>query len=337
MRQRSVLTRLLGLVFTVLLAQLLVPSTASATTDPVCQPIDQSVTVLLTQHHMRGTLCTPAGATKVLVMVPGGTYNHAYWDFPYQEGTYNFRKAMNAAGYATAVVDRLGSGDSSRPPSILVTALMQAQAVHKVIQTLRGSFAKVVLIGHSIGSAISVLEAGTHRDVDGVVLTGMTHQPNLLNLATALAEIHPAMLDPQLSGGGYDPTYLTSKPNKRGLLFHDPGVVDPGMLAVDEQTKDVLSALETADSLGVGIIPPYSALINAPVLLAVGGSDKLFCGTGATNCASATTVLNTESAYYSHAPTVSAYVAPGVGHDLNLHPSAPQLQQAVLNWLSTHV
>ncbi|MCO1581800.1 alpha/beta hydrolase [Crossiella sp. SN42] len=336
MRRRSVITRLPGLIIPVLLAQLLVPATASAT-EPVCQPFTQNVSVLLTQQQMRGTLCTPPGATKVLVMVPGGTYNQTYWNFPYQEGTYNFRKAMNAAGYATAVVDRLGTGASSRPLGTLVTALVQAKAVHKVIQSLRSSFAKVVLIGHSVGSAISVLEAGTHRDVDGVVLTGMTHHPNLLNLSTALTDIHPAMLDPQLQGGGYDPNYLTSKPGKRGPLFHEPGAVDPAVVAVDEQTKDVLTVLETGDSLGVGIIPPYSALINAPVLLAIGGSDKLFCGTGATNCSSANTVLATESAYYPHAPHVSAYVAPGVGHDLNLHPSAPQYQQAVLNWLSTHI
>lgn len=336
MRRRSVVTRFLSLVATALLTPLLLPATASAT-EPTCTPIDETVSVLLTQQHMRGTLCTPAGADTVLVMVPGGTYNRTYWDFPYQQGTYNFRKAMNSGGYATAVVDRLGTGASSRPLGTLVTSMVQAQAVHKVVQKLKQSFAKVVLFGHSMGSAISILEAGTFRDVDGVVVTGMTHQPHLVNLSAALAEMHPAMLDPKFTGQGYDATYLTSKPGTRRQLFHEPGVVDSDVVAVDEDTKDVVTSLEAGDALGVGIIPPYSALINAPVLIAMGGSDKLFCGTGASNCASASTVLTTESAYYSHAPNVSAHVLPGSGHDINLHPSAPNLHQAVLNWLNSHV
>ncbi|MBP2473311.1 pimeloyl-ACP methyl ester carboxylesterase [Crossiella equi] len=316
------------------------PTAAAADPVTTCGPIEEPVSVLLTQQHMRGTLCAPESANTVLVMVPGGTYNHAYWDFPYQESTYNFRKAMNAAGYATAVVDRLGSGNSSRPPSVLVTALSQAGAVHEVVQGLRNgtygrTFGKVVIVGHSVGSSISAIEAGTYKDVDGVVLTGMTHSVNAVNLTASLADLQLASLDPMFPG--YDPGYMTSKPNRRQAMFHDPGAVDPNVVATDEATKDVISAAETADALGVGIILPYTALINAPVLLAVGSGDRLFCGGTGTNCTSASTVLAAEAPIYPQAPSVNAVVQQGVGHDLNLHPSAPTLHAAVVSWLNAHI
>jgi pimeloyl-ACP methyl ester carboxylesterase len=75
----------------------------------VSVPVD----VLVVQAMMAGTLCRPPGASTVMVLVPGSTYNQTYWDFPYQLETYDFRLAMNRAGYATLVIDRLGVGKSS--------------------------------------------------------------------------------------------------------------------------------------------------------------------------------------------------------------------------------
>ncbi|MEU7767404.1 alpha/beta fold hydrolase [Nocardia sp. NPDC049190] len=118
-----------------------------------------------------------------MVLLPGSNYNHTYWDFPYVPQTYNFRRAMNAAGYATLVVDRLGIGASSRPPSMLVTATGSAQALHEIVQALRRGlagaqpFAKVIIGGHSLSSGIDVLEASTYHDVDGVFADRVLPRP----------------------------------------------------------------------------------------------------------------------------------------------------------------
>ena len=103
-----------------------------------CQDLSVPVSVLGTPQTMSGRLCTPAGANTVQVLVPGGTYNSTYWDISYTPEIRSFRLAMNNAGYATLTVDRLGTGHSSKPPSALLTASTQAEAVHQVIQTSPG-------------------------------------------------------------------------------------------------------------------------------------------------------------------------------------------------------
>ncbi|MCP3802379.1 alpha/beta hydrolase [Allokutzneria sp. A3M-2-11 16] len=321
------------------LASLLSPVPAAARGEPVCQEFDQTVPVLLGQSRVRGTLCVPGSTKTVVVMVAGSTYNGTYWDFPYQPEKYNFRRAMNAAGHATVVVDRLGTGGSSVPLGAQLTTFVQAGAVHEVIQSLRAgriggrAFGRVILAGHSLGSTVVILESATYRDVDGVVVTGLTHHLNLVTAVKVVASMYPAALDPQLRGRNHDPTYLTTQPGKRKELFHDPGQVDPGVVAVDERTKDVFAATEAADAVGVAVVLPYSARITAPVLLVLGGSDPLLCGLAATNCTSAQTVLASERPYYAGSPCVSAYLQPGAGHDVNLHPLAPQYQQRVRTWV----
>ena len=186
------------------LASLLCPVSAPA--DSVCQEFDQTVPVLLGEARMRATLCAPGSATTVVVMVAGSTYNGTYWDLPYQPEKYNFRRAMNAAGYATLVVDRWGTGASSVPLGARLTTFVQAGAVHEVIQSLRAgriggrAFDKVVLAGHSLGSTVVILESATYRDVDGVVVTGLTHHLNLATAVKVVASMYPAALDPQLRG-----------------------------------------------------------------------------------------------------------------------------------------
>lgn len=321
----------------------LLPSTANAT-GPSCQDAYVTVGVGLFPPKMHGTLCLPpgGGASTVMVLLPGASYNHTYWDFPYQEPTYNFRRAMNYAGYATFVVDLLGTGNSSRPLSALVTITTQANGVHKVIQALRTgaiggiAFNKVILGGHSRGSMAALAEASTYHDVDAVLLTGVAHltnPPGVLNLFTQ--SFYPAFLDPAFAGQGYDPGYLTSRPGTRSV-FYTPGQADPAVIAVDELTKDVFSSFESADGVP-SIIGPSSLLIHVPVMVAIGQLDSLFCGPLATDCSSSATLYAQESLYYNPTACLQTYVLEGAGHDMNLFPNAPVFQNIVANWANTFV
>ncbi|WP_431045400.1 alpha/beta hydrolase [Streptomyces sp. P1-3] len=322
-----------------------VPSGAAQAAPASCQGAGVPVTGVVSAT-MHGTLCVPAGGTPdtVMVLVPGGTYNHTYWDFPYQPETYNFRQAMNDAGYATFVVDRLGTGASSRPPSALVTASVQAGAVHQVIQALRGGriggtdFRKVILGGHSLGSLISVIEAGTYNDADAVVLTGITHRivaQEIVDIFTS--SLYPAALDPAFAGKSYDPGYLTTRPGTRGTAFYAPATTDPAVLATDEATKDVFSTAEAADGLGVAGLLPYSRQIQHPVLLAVGDQDRFFCDSLGGNCASAAALKAQEDPYFGSAACLHTYVEPGAGHDLNLATNTVPYQRAVRDWADAFV
>ncbi|XVS60704.1 alpha/beta hydrolase [Actinosynnema sp. CA-299493] len=313
------------------------PTPASASTSTTCRDVDVPVTVLGHREVVHGTLCAPTGAATLLLLIPGSTYNSSYWDFP--DGRHSFRAAQNAAGVATFAVDRLGTGRSSRPPAVTLTAFAQADAVHQVVPGLRAGahgprFSRVVIGGHSLGAAIAVVEAGTYHDVDGVLLTGMTHRVNPVGVATAFANFRPANLDPKF-GLLHPPGYLTTAPGTRYAGFHAPGELVPDTMEIEEATKDVFSPTEAADGLGVAVLLPYSLLIDVPVMTAVGSRDPAVCGLLATDCSTSETLHAAEAPYF-RAP-LRAYALPGYGHSINLAPNARDYYSAVSSWVSQEV
>src|SRR5260370_29518805 len=90
---------------------------------------------------------------------------------------------MAAAGFPTFGIDQIGAGDSSHPLSTLITNQVDAFTIHQAVQTLLAGlpggvqFAKVIEVGHSMGSNLAWLEAGTHPDGAGVVIPGAAPLP----------------------------------------------------------------------------------------------------------------------------------------------------------------
>ncbi|MCM6775927.1 alpha/beta hydrolase [Nocardia sp. CDC159] len=294
------------------------------------------------QGTLAATLCLPArNATgTVMVLMAGSNYNHTYWDFPYRPETYNFRRAMNAGGYATLVVDRLGTGASTRPPSATLTATGTAAALHEIVQALRrglagrAPFDTIIIGGHSLSSGIDVLEAATYHDVNGVLLTGYSHSLDYLQVSSVVSTYYPADQDPKFAGRGYDPGYLTTQPGTRAASFHGPTNVDPQAVATDEATKEVFSLSEYPDGLS-STVPPVSHAIDVPVMLVNGSMDKLSCGVDFSICRDAAVLHAAESPYFSPAARLHTYVLPGAGHSVNLAPSTESYQAAVLSWANS--
>jgi pimeloyl-ACP methyl ester carboxylesterase len=306
-----------------------------------CTDTTLPVFLTLLPQAVHGRLCTPVGTTPrtVQLLVHGGTYNSQYWDLPFDHGRYSYQRDMAARGFATFAIDCLGSGTSSQPLSALVTGTAQASVIHQVVGKLRAGlvggtvFNRVVLVGHSMGSGITVLEAGTYRDVDGVIFTGMTHSMDLLALTGVFVDgIRPALLDPVLARRGGDPGYLTTMPTTR-RLFHDPGEVEPGVLDADETTKDQVATTVVADLLPLGFMSPLSLAINAPVLIVNGDRDSLFC---AFNCASEAQLLAAETPYFAPAAQLEVRLVPRAGHAVALAKNAPVYRSAVADWLNRH-
>src|SRR5437763_1293170 len=173
----------------VAMALLLSATTGAAPTHSAASPACRNVSVpvslaegLPNTYRIRGRLCLPAGPVPatVQVLLHGATYSGVYWDFPYQPERYSYVRAMVAAGYATLDIDRLGFGASSHPPSVLVPMQVGAYAVHQVIHAARQGtigtrFARIILVGHSMGTVLGWLEAAKYRDIDGFIATGNTH------------------------------------------------------------------------------------------------------------------------------------------------------------------
>jgi len=180
----------------------------------------------------------------------------------------------------------------------------------------------------------SILEAGTYRDVDGVMITGEAHRLNLLNVTLLFANhLRPAVL---AGFGLYDPGYITTLPGHRAAAFHDPGIYDPSVIAADEATKDVAATTSVPDGLITGTFSPLLAsLIDAPVLVVEGAVDPLFCGPTATDCSSDASLRADEGPMYADAPCFEAFVSPNAGHDVNLALSAPAYQARALTWATS--
>src|SRR5262249_48040242 len=113
-----------------------------------------------TTFQVIGTLCSQGSAAgkTVQLLLHGSTYARYYWDFPYQPEHYSYVRAATKRGYATFNLDRIGNGASDHPNGNLVNMDANAFVVHQVVQALRAgqvtsqSFAKVIVVGHSMGS-----------------------------------------------------------------------------------------------------------------------------------------------------------------------------------------
>ncbi|MCM6774238.1 alpha/beta hydrolase [Nocardia sp. CDC159] len=296
------------------------------------------------QGQLASTLCQPLSGPSdtVLVLMSGSSYNGTYWDFEYAPETYSFRRAMNAAGLATLVVDRLGNGASTHPPALSLTATATTNALHDIVGALRRGlagappFAKVVPVGHSLTSGTAVVEATSHHDVDGLVLTGYSHALNIPQVVSVIATYHRAVDDPVTAGRTTDPGYLVTRPGTRLYSFFDPANVDPEVLAIDERNKELFSLTEYPDAL-TSTVPGMSSHITAPVLIVNGSRDRLSCGENYSICADSETLRNAEAPYFSPAAKLRTFVLPGSGHSVNLARNTREYQAAVIDWVNTYV
>ncbi|MQY26562.1 alpha/beta hydrolase [Nocardia aurantia] len=295
------------------------------------------------QGQLASTLCLPpAPADTVMVLMSGSNFNGGYWDFGYRPDIYNFRRAMNAAGYATLVVDRLGNGDSTRPPSLTLTAGATAEALHGIVQAARrgvdgaAPFDKVITVGHSLTAGTSVMESTAYHDVDGVVLTGYSHAINVPETLGVISSYHPAAEDREFAGRGYDPDYLTTRPGARLHNFFDPGDVETAVLDIDERTKEVFSLTEYPDGM-LSTLPGMSNFITVPTLVVAGGRDRMVCGAAYSMCADTATLQAEETPFFAPAARMRAFVLPGSGHAVNLARNTADYQAAVIDWADTMV
>lgn len=295
-------------------------------------------------YQVAGWLCGRGSIqhSTIQVLVHGSTYSHVYWDLPYQPERYSYVRTATAAGYATLAIDRIGIGESDHPPAIDVTVAANAHVVHQVVQTLRSGDLhvqgfgrikgkRVMLVAHSLGSIISIREAATYHDVDGLVLSGFAHDfgPGLGELG---ATFIPASSDPHFAGRNIPAGYLTTAPGARGgSFFYYAPLTDPAVVAVDEANKETATSGESVDFAESLAMSPQ---IDVPVLSVMGDRDRIFCS--GTTCTAGGTVAR-ESQFYSPAAELQVISIPLSGHDLNLHKQAQVWYALATVWSNLHV
>jgi pimeloyl-ACP methyl ester carboxylesterase len=286
---------------------------------------------------LAGTLCRPPGAvTAVDVLVHGGMYNREYWNWPVHPELYSYVQRTVDSRRAAFFYDRFGVGQSTRPKDGRDADFKaDVYALHQTIQWIRGQFAQVNVIGHSLGSVVAVDEAGRYNDADRLVITGLTHGHGL-GFLTLPTVIWTAFLDPQFQGDItlQDGGYVTTRPGTRRDLFYS-ATADPAVIAYDEAHKDVMTLSQASEAIAeLSELPLLnrSSAITRPVLLVNGQLDAPFCGVDV-SCANDLVLTAAELPYYTGARSFTARVIAGTGHDLPLHPSAGESFGVIDGWL----
>jgi pimeloyl-ACP methyl ester carboxylesterase len=335
--------RFVSAILAMVLATSAMPQSVAAAAILQCN--DYTLRVTLTPSatetfQVAGTLCSqgPAAGRTVQLLLHGSTYARYYWDFPYQPEHYSYVRSATKRGYATFNLDRIGNGASDHPNGNLVDIDANAYVVHQVVQALRAgqvastSFAKVIVVGHSMGSLTAINYAGSFPgEADGIILTGFLHDVNFdfVN-SVLLPSLYPAMLDPKFAGQFPNFDYLTSLPGSRGGAFYYLPNLDPQVLALDESLKQTttIGELTTGPALA---FDPISFQIEGPVQVVVGEFDSIFCGSHV-NCSDKTAVRNYEKGFYSASACVETAVISDAGHDLNLQTNADSTYSQMLSW-----
>ena len=289
---------------------------------PVHKDLTLQVTPTATSgdFNMHAVLDSP-GPTEgrtLMILVSGSTYDHTYWDSPVDGGHYSFVEAANRAGYATLNLDRLGLGSSDKPSADLTSIQDQADELHQIIQSLKNGelssygFSKIVLVGHSLGSAIVQTEAGEYGDADALVLTGFRHEVNPAGAGELVSSFVPAADQPA--------GYLTLENRD---LFYDVSHTSSKVLAWDASHIGTTTAAEL--NFGFALDPARSAGITAPVLEVVGDHDLLFQTDASTFAA--------ERAFYSSSSDFQQLIVKNAGHDVTLENNAQHTFQQIFDFV----
>lgn len=268
----------------------------------------------------------------------GVGFDKSYWDF--YSAQYSYQDAAAQAGYTTFSYDRLGVGLSDHPDPIqVVQAPLEIEIAHQLTQMLRAgsisktTFKNVIAVGHSLGSIITNgVTAAYPKDFDAIVLTGFSidaaGQPNFFSaLDVVIARENQPWRFPTLPNGYI---IVQSQVGNQFAFFRLPNF-DNNVLVAATNAKQGLTFGEIF-TLGSAVKPAPS--FTGPVDVVTGENDQPFCQS---NCLSPTNkLLAVQPALYPNAKASSTYVAPGVGHGLNLHYGALQAYQQIFGFISSN-
>lgn len=326
-------------------------SRTASTAGFACQELMIPVSIakgLPATETIYGQLCLPSEPTgTVHVLVTPSLTNRTYFDPAFEPERYSYRRALNEAGYATLLIEPVGSGGSSHPPSALVTVDAAAFELHQIVGMLRAgsiggrSFERVVANGLSNGSLVAVTEAAAYRDVDALILTGYAFAVDVYTVAMEGGPtFRPAWLESKFADKGLDPGYLTATLDFFQDVVLSPNGYEPAMVeyvaaAQDTTTLGYLALVGAgigAGSLGPPVSP--STDVDVPVLLAVGTEDKIFCTTSGagTDCSTAETLRAAVAPGFPNVPRLDTFVLPDAGHNMNWARNATEWFTHAIGW-----
>jgi pimeloyl-ACP methyl ester carboxylesterase len=240
----------------------------------------------------------PHHQQPLLIMIHGASDTHTVFDF-----FPGFRAApeLAALGLPVLALDRVGYGASSHPNGDTLTFATSAGYVHEVIQAVRGGAlgftpSAIVLLGPSAGADIAIVEAGTYRDVDGLIVCSNTSQ---LQAALFLVDVGAWFAQGDYFDFGVD---------FRTQFFYAAPFAIPLLINLDNATRSLVPRAEIQSALS-NLSAPFRGQVTAPVLLMQADHDAIF-------------VPLDDSALFMSSPDVRFSLLSFTGHKLFEHPAS---------------
>lgn len=297
-----------------------------------CPPTDGET------YTVRGHLTAPRAALDadpgaVTLYIHGADVDGDYIRFRDVPG-YDFATEMARLGHASVVIDRLGYGESDRPPGAASCLGSQADVVNQVLALLRsGDFAssearpfeRVTLAGHSYGGFITSLTAASFNAADAFVVMAFNARAasDRVLMAAATGESSSCATGgvPEPGGpGGYAFVWGT-----------DERWLDDTYSNVDPEVAAVAPALRRRNPCGDLQSTVHAAAVEAatasnvtkPVLLVYGELDKSFPPPAGEQ----------QRDMYTGSDDVTLHHLDASGHTLFLERDAPELRSTIDGWL----
>lgn len=281
---------------------------------------------------LAGTYFPPADrpARPVLVCLPGGTYNHRYFDLEVPDASrYSFAREMSARGFPVVAFDMLGTGDSSRPAHDVGlddqgTAMAAAVAQLPELIGRNGPF---VGVAHSMGGYVAMFQQAKHRSYAALAILGTTnrHVAQLelsddVVAAAATRDGREAMIAQSLVA--IDAPYVDGVREPMRSWFHLDDVPAAVVDADNATTLTVVPRAAAAAAMVPGIAREAAALIDVPLFLAYGEVDI-------------SPAPHDEPSFFSNSPDVTLFLLAHSGHCHNMASSRQVLWERLARWCSS--
>ena len=259
------------------------------------------------------------------VLVHGVSYDHRYWDAGRINGSdYSYVRYMTERGYDILAMDLPGTGSSPRPNGDSVTIESVGKALANVIETVRGSggpletiIDQVALVGHSLGTIVSVYTQAWWQPADLVVATGTGYFPWR----------DPSAFGPNGREEAMKDEYACPTPELRRRAFYYEPMADPEVVEFDNRFLRTsmprrlwADALQARDDLAMAGISE----VSCPVYVQLGEHDLIMPGS----------LARQERECWPAATEVIVEQVDAIGHCLNLHLNHVGGWQAIDRFLS---
>lgn len=273
--------------------------------------------------------------------------------YPYDWQSY---ATSPSQGYHTLALDRLSHGENDPrglDPLNNVQMPLQTELLHQLISMVKTNttssktnplgktFPKIVLVGHSLGSYLSIALARSYPlDASALVLTGYSSRQNTLHVRSAPWVSAPLVFPDRFSSTLYHHnleylTVATLEGREKG--FYDNATdaagrtYDPELARTDYEYSDAstLGELVSSGDWGRG-----AEEFRGAVLVATGQRDWVMCSPPEESCVRR---LRETGKTFPRARRYEIWAPEETGHDLTLSYSAGETLRVVHEFLGREV